>query len=117
MNVRHETVTVTTDASGDAVVTTQGAFNGVVVGIRYIKTDFDNGVDFLVETERTGQTLWDQDDVNASAFVQPVRPAQVAAGTDSALTELLFPVVDERIRITVANGGNVKTGAFQIMVA
>ena len=39
---------------------------GLLSQIRYVKTDFANGVDFAITVEGTGEGLWTQSDVNAA---------------------------------------------------
>lgn len=116
-NIRKETVTVTTDASGDAVAYTQQNFSGLIVGVLYDKVDFADGVDFLIETAQTGQTIWDEDNVNSSKDVHPVVAGNGTDGAASTLTEIPIPIADEPVKITIANGGNVKLGRFTILVA
>src|SRR3546814_18979918 len=55
MQVRRETVAVTTDASGAATEYTD-TVTGRVLGIRYVKGDFDDGVDFTLTSEATGRS-------------------------------------------------------------
>lgn len=114
------TVPVTVDASGDATVYSN-ALSGYLEQIRYVKTDFADGVDFTITGDTTGATLWDEDNVNASVTVAPRQPTQTTAGVaiNYAAT---FPVHDriaignERIKIVVANGGNATSGTFYITV-
>src|SRR3546814_6873290 len=70
MHVRRETVAVTTDASGAATEYTD-TVTGRVLGIRYVKGDFADGVDFTITSEATGETVWAESDVNASATRAP----------------------------------------------
>ncbi len=114
-------VTVTTDASGDAV-----AYTPVVTGklsqIRYVKADFDAGVDFTVTAEATGETLWAQNDVNASATVAPRQPTHSTAGAAALYAAGGAAVLDkialanDRIKIVVAQGGNAKSGTFHFIL-
>ena len=68
--VQTHRVTVTTDGSGDATAYTPHV-TGLISQIRYVKTDYADGVDFVVTNDTTGEVIWDQDDVNASATVAP----------------------------------------------
>src|SRR3546814_15826036 len=78
MHVRRETVAVTTDASGATTEYTD-TVTGRVLGIRYVKGDFADGVDFTITSEATGETVWAESDVNASATRAP---RQAIHGTD-----------------------------------
>lgn len=116
-------------ATGTALVTTgtDGAgtgytpvLTGAVQSVRYVKTDFADGVDFDVTVESTGEILWDQDNVNAAAIRYPRLVGH--DGTGVALTgtaHAVYPiaVANDRIKCVVANGGSVKTGAFVVTVA
>ncbi len=114
-------VAVTTDASGDAT-----AYTPVVTGklsqIRYVKTDFANGVDFTITAEATGETLWAQSDVNASATVAPRQAthstagvAALYAGGGSAVLDKIA-LANDRIKIVVAQGGNAKSGTLHFVL-
>ena len=117
---RHE-VTLTTDASGDVTGYTP-VVSGRISAVIYTKTDFDNGVDFVVTGELTGQTIWSENNVNASKTVAPRQPIHDTAGVVSLYAAAGEPVEDhivvaqERIKIVVAQGGNVKTGQVTVIV-
>jgi hypothetical protein len=117
---RHK-VTITTDGTGAGLGYTELA-NGFVQAIRYVKDDFANGVDFTVTAEVSGATIWDQDDVNASATVYPRAPTTDTAGVASLYAgsgepvETLILVANERIAIAIAAGGATKTGTFHVYV-
>lgn len=117
--VRHA-VSVTTAADGSAT-----AYSPIVTGrlsqIRYVKTDFDNGVGFTITSEATGETLWTEAAVNASATRAPRQATHSTAGvaaTFDGTRAVLEPIAlaQDRVKIVIASGGNVKTGAFHIVV-
>lgn len=112
------TVEVATDSGGDATVYSDVIPYGSLSQIRYVKTDFANGVDFTITLEATGETLWAESDVNASATRAP---RQATHGTDGAAA--LFAsggqavldrvaIANDRIKIVVAQGGANKSGTF-----
>lgn len=115
-------VPVTTIADGSAT-----AYSPVVSGrietIRYVKTDFDDGVDFTITAEATGETIWSQVDVNASATVAPRQPTHSTAGVAALYAAVGQAVNDgvvvanDRVKIVIAQGGNVKSGTFHIVVS
>ncbi len=120
MHIERHVVTLTTDADGVATGYTP-AVTGRVLGIRYVKTDFANGSDFTITAEATGETIWTQSDVNASATCYPRAgvhdTAGVAATTDG--TRLLRDAVHiaaDRVKIAIAQGGDTKTGAFHVLI-
>ena len=114
-------VPVTTAADGSAT-----AYSPVVSGrietIRYVKNDFDNGVDFTITAEATGETIWTQADVNASATVAPRQATHSTAGAAALYagggTAVLEPIclAKDRIKIVIAQGGDTKTGTFHFVV-
>lgn len=121
MFIQRHVVTLTTDADGNATGYTP-VVSGRVVGIRYIKTDFANGVDFTVTAEATGESIWTESDVNASASRYPRAGNHSTAGVASlyasggeAVREPVR-VADDRIKIVVAQGGAVKTGAVHVVI-
>lgn len=122
MYVRMLTVTPTTDASGDVTSYSEVA-TGAVHSIKYLKVDYDNGVDFTITNETTGETIWTQSNVNATAVVAP---RQATHGTDGTATlyaaggtAVQTPVLlaNQRIKIVIAQGGNAKSGTFYIFIA
>lgn len=121
MNAKQYIVAVTTDASGDATVYTSKPVNGRIFTVKYSKTDFADGVDFTITTETTGQNVWVQENVNASALVCPRQPTHDYAGNASLYASGGEPVEDyiiaanERIKIVIAAGGDTKSGTFEII--
>lgn len=116
MHVQIFSVTVTTDASGDATAYSD-AVNGLLSQARYVKTDFANGVDFTITAEATGETLWTEADVNSTATRAPRQATHSTAGVASlyaaaghAVNDLI--AVSGRIKIVVGSGGGTKTGTF-----
>lgn len=114
-------VTVTTDASGDAVAYTP-VITGKLSQIRYVKNDFAVGVDFTITAEATGETLWAQNDVNASATVAPRQATHSTAGAAALYagggTAVLdkIALANDRIKIVVAQGGNAASGTFHFIL-
>lgn len=124
MYAERHVIAVTTDGSGNAT-----AYSPVLTGrisqIRYVKdgsTPFSDGVDFTVTAEATGETIWAENDVNASATRAPRQAthstAGVAAVYAAAGAAVLAPiaVVKDRVKIVIASGGATKTGAFHIVI-
>lgn len=108
-------VAVTTDASGDATAYSPHIPFGVVSQIRYVKTDFADGVDFAITLEATGEGVWTESNVNASATRAPRQAAHGTDGVASGGAELIA-LADDRIKIVVAQGGDTKTGAFHFVL-
>jgi hypothetical protein len=113
-------VTLTTNAGGDATGYTP-VVTGRVLAIRYVKTDYADGIDFTVTLDATGEAVMVGTNVNATATFYPRVGVTDAAGAAATLdgTRLLRDAVvaaEDRVKIVVAQGGNTKTGAFHIVV-
>ena len=117
---RH-TVAVTTAADGSAT-----AYSPVVTGkvsqIRYVKTDFADGSTFTITSEATGETIWTETGVNASATRAPRQATHSTAGAAALYAAAGQAVNDyvrlaqDRVKIVIVNGGNVATGTFHIVM-
>ena len=114
-------VTVTTDASGDGTGYTP-VVTGRILAIHYVKDDYDAGVDFTITAEATGETIWQESNVNASKTVAPRQPTHATDGTASLYAAAGEPVEDyialaaDRVQIVVANGGDTKSGTFHVVI-
>jgi hypothetical protein len=121
MFVERFTVAVTTGATEAAEEYTPVA-RGRVLQVQYVKDDFANGVDFTITTETTGQTVWTESDVNASAVRCPRQPAHSGVGaalvlnSDDDPVAVPIHVAGERIKIVIANGGVAKAGTFHVTI-
>lgn len=122
--MRRVKVTVTTDGSGDATAYTP-QLSGEIYGISYVKPgsgSYTDGVDFTITNETTGQDIWVETNVNATAHRAPRQPvhsqAGVAALYASGGTAVTAPlaIAQSRIKIVVASGGASKTGAFHFLI-
>lgn len=124
MSVRRVKVTVTTDGSGNATAYSP-TISGEVLGVSYVKpgaASYTDGVDFVITNETTGQIIWDEDNVNATAHRavrQPVHTQVGVAGVYASAGEgVLVPiaVANSRIKIEIASGGASKVGAFHFAI-
>lgn len=121
MTCRRETVAVTTASDGSATKYSR-YLSGKVTAIHYLKTDFADGVDFTITAEATGETLWTQSDVNSAAAKYPraavhstVGVAALYASAGTAVTDLIR-LGNDRVKIVIGSGGNVKSGTFIIIM-
>lgn len=117
-NPSRETVTVTTDGSGDATAYS-GRLTGLIAAIRYVKAtsgSYTDGVDFAVSCEDSTMVIWDEDNVNASTIRYPRCAVHDYAG--AAISGGYSPIAlfGERVKIVVASGGSAKTGTFEILL-
>ena len=118
MRLTRVSVPVLTDAEGDATAYTP-ALNGMVRSVRYIKPatgGLDAGSNIDIVTDKGAVVVWDKDNLAASAVIYPMVPAQDNTGADVAGSYAPIPVCDERIKITVANGGDALAGTFEFLI-
>lgn len=118
MKLTRVSVAVVTDESGDAVFYTP-ALNGMIRSVRYVKPDsggLDAGSDIDIVTDKGAVVVWDKDNLDTSAVIYPMVQAQDNTGTDVAGSYAPIPVCDERIKITVANGGDELAGTFEFTI-
>ncbi len=124
MAYRRVKMTVTTDASGNAVVLSPQVA-GLLHQIEYVKdgtNPYSNGVDFTITDNATGKSLWTENDVNASAIRAPRQPVHTQAGAAMLYASGGAPVPDRlalaqtQIKVSIAQGGNAKTGVFHVLI-
>ncbi|MCO5129749.1 MAG: hypothetical protein M9932_04195 [Xanthobacteraceae bacterium] len=121
MGTRRFTLNVVTAADGTA--TAYSPFlSGKICAIHYIKTDYAAGVDFTITAEATGEGIWTENDVNASKSCYPRAGTHSNAGVAALYAASGTGVNDlirlsrDRVKIALAQGGNAKSGQFQIVV-
>lgn len=123
MYIQRLPVTITTAVDGTGAGYVYPDAGGSVLAIRYVKTDYANGVDFVVTDETTGQAILTVADVNASASFYP--RAQVHDVADGSVMTLdgtrkaTAPVpvgAGSKVKIAVAQGGDTKTGTFHVLI-
>ncbi len=124
MYARRLTVPVTTDGDGNATEYASVDF-GLLSQIRYVKAPsggFAVGVDFAVTVDGTGEGLWTEADVNASATRAP---RQATHGIDGAASlyasggvavQDKIAIVSDRIKVVITNGGAGKTGVLHFVL-
>jgi hypothetical protein len=119
--MRRYKVPVTTAADGSAAAYSPRVA-GKIHSLHYVKTDFADGVDFTITAEATGESILAKSDVNASAVFYPRAATHTQAGAAALYASGGTAVSDkvalasDRVKIVVAAGGNVKSGAFHILV-
>jgi hypothetical protein len=119
MKIRKHTVSVTSIADGSATAYSP-YISGYIESIQYVKTDYADGVDFTITAEATGETIWTEENVNA-AVIKHTRAATHSTAGAAALYAALGEAVNDRValgrdrvKIVLAQAGNVKTGSFVI---
>ncbi len=122
--MRRYKLTVTTAADGTAT----GYFpktSGEIHSIQYVKDGanaYADGVDITVTAEATGESIWAEANVNASAVRYPRAPTHSQAGAAAlyaaggTAVAARIAVGGDRVKVAIAQGGNAKAGAFHILV-
>lgn len=122
--MRRVKVTVTTDGSGDATAYTPSV-SGQIMGVSYVKpgaASYTDGVDFAITNETTGQNIWTESNVNATAHRSPRQPVHDQSGVaglyaaSGAAVLVPLAISQSRIKIVVSSGGAAKVGAFHFLV-
>lgn len=122
--MRRFKLTIVTDGAGNAVALTPRV-SGKVHSIEYVKPgagSYADGVDFAVTTEATGQNIWTEANVNASAVRYPRAATHTTAGAAALFAAGGTPVQDriavanDRIKVAIAQGGATKTGDVHILI-
>jgi hypothetical protein len=114
-------IAVTTASDGSATAYSD-VCTGKVSTIRYVKTDFDNGSTITITSEATGETIWTETGVNASATRAPRQATHSTAGAAAlyagggAAVNDKIALASDRLKIVIAAGGSVKTGTFHIVM-
>ncbi len=122
MSIRRFVVPVTVDESGDAEAYSP-RLSGRLISIRYVKDDFaGDDLAFTITAEATGETLWAEEDVTASATRHPRAPTHTQAGAAALYAALGEGVLDkialaaDRVKIVVAGAGDETSGTFHITI-
>src|SRR5262249_30480265 len=119
---RRIAISVTTAADGSATVLSDPIDFGLLSQIRYVKNNFDDGSTITVTLNGTGETLWTESNVNASATRAP---RQATHGTNGAASLFAaggtgvqdkIAIANDQIKVVIASGGNVKSGTFYFLL-
>lgn len=116
---QRQTVSVLTVADGSATVYSEPLTGKI--SLSYVKSDFADGVDFNITLESSGQTVWNESNVNASATRAPRQAthstAGVAATYDGTVAVLdKIAIAGDRIKFAITSGGDTKSGSFVIVM-
>lgn len=123
--MRRYKLSITTASDGSATAYTPRV-SGKIHSIQYVKdggaNPFANGVDFTVTAEATGENIWTESDVNASAVRYPRAATHSNAGAAalyaSGGTAVLSPIGigNDRVKVVIAQGGNTKVGVVHVLI-
>lgn len=112
MNITRITFDIATDGSGDYSGNSfqvEGAF----LQLLFANTDLATGWDLTIVGADSGITLFDGTNLGTSDFTKaPRQAAHDTAGTDTLYDDFIY--VNERLTVTVAQGGATKTGTLYL---
>lgn len=120
MTIRRHVVPITVDENGDAEVYSP-VLSGKLISIRYVKDDFaGDDLAFTITSEDSGETLWAEEDVTASATRYPRIASHSTAGAAAAYASGAEPVLakialsQDRVKFVIAGAGDETSGTFHI---
>ncbi len=121
--LRRFEMAVPVDGDGAAEVYTP-VLSGKLISVRYVKPGsggYTNGVDFTITAEDSGETLWAEENVNASATRYPRAGLHTTAGAASLYADAgtavngKIALSQDRVKIVIASAVS-GTGTFHITV-
>lgn len=122
MALRRFVIPITVDESGDAEVLSP-VLSGKLISVRYIKDDFaGDDLAFTVTAEDSGETLWAEEDVTASATRYPRAATHTTAGAAALYADAGQAVLakialsQDRIKFVIAGAGDETSGTFHITI-
>ncbi len=121
MTTRRFVIPAVGDASGDGTFYSP-YLSGFIEKIQYVKTDYADTVDFTITAEATGETIWTEANVTASAVKHPRAATHSTAGVASVYVAAGSAVNDyialgrDRVKIVIGTAGISKTGSFTVTV-
>ena len=118
MRIAVYTFNALTDASGD-YSSDAIPIDGFLLRISYKPSGspLDTGADLTLVESATGLTIYTQANIGTTAYTKLPRRliASTADGADSTTTFDLLPVND-KLTLTIANGGNALSGTFYLYI-
>lgn len=111
-------VDIATDGSGDATVYLGTRLRGRVHAIRYTPDTLDTGADLTLTGETTGVPILVQANAGTSVLWKYPRVLANKNTDGSAATDAFadIHVLNERIKVVVAQGGTSKAGSITVYI-
>src|SRR5688572_29633620 len=110
-------VTITTDASGDATVYLGSVLRGYLVALFYRPGTLATGADLTITGETSGVPILSKSNLGTeNSFLYPralPTNANSLTGPLGTVPAERIPLVKERIKVVVAQGGNALTGSIE----
>lgn len=115
--MKGETYDIALTTLADGTVTAYSpAVSGEIRCVQFIDTDLDATADITITLETSTRPVLALTDQAASAVFYPVVAGHGPTGTISTVHFQSIPVAKERIKVVVAQGGNVKTAIIRIVM-
>ena len=121
MAPQRHVLTLTANGSGTVTGYTP-VISGRIAQIHYVKTDYANTVDFVITSEATGDTIWAEENVTASAVRAPRLLNSTTAGMATAYAATFpvhvcqFVLAADRVKVVVTGAGSGTVGAFHVVL-
>jgi hypothetical protein len=111
--------TITTTSGGAATVYLGSKIRGLLVYLKYSPGTIATGGDLVITGETSGTPILTKANAGTSdVWYYPRAPAnQVADGAAITDSAEMIPILSERIKVVVAQGGNVTTGTIEAVYA
>lgn len=113
--VRMVTKPLTTDANGNCVATIEEVTGKLLAWQFILGTLASGAVDVTITESNYGLTLYSGNNANANVTKRPRFQLQDSAGSNISFYEPLA-LADAVITVTLAQGGNAKTGQIRLWV-
>lgn len=114
--IQSVTETITTIADGSATVYLGSKLRGRVHAIKYAAGTLDAGTDLVITGETTGVAILTDSPAASEWFYPRAFPNAVTTGAAGTVATEDVHVLNERIKVVVAQGGNVTTGSITVFV-
>lgn len=116
-NFARASISIVTDASGD-FEDTIGPFTGYLDTIKFTLGTLTSGAaDITVKATSTGETVFAVTNAAANDVVRPKILSQDTSAADLTGEYSRFLLVNDTLTVTVAQGGDTKTGSIEVAVA
>jgi hypothetical protein len=110
------TATITTASDGSATVYLGSRLRGRVHAIKYIAGTLDSGTDLVITGETTGVAILTDSPAASEWYYPRAFPNKVTDGDAGTVPSEDVHVLNERIKVVVAQGGDTLTGTIEAFI-
>jgi hypothetical protein len=110
------TLAIACDALGDFTGYIGSRLRGTVHAIQYVKDTLDGGTDLVITGETTEVPILTDSPAASEWFYPRAFPNQNTDGAAEADATCDIHVLNERIKVVVAQGGNLGAGSISVFV-